>query len=43
MASLIAGWLWDQSGHATVFFFGAAFAVVGGIALLVLVPDNPKA
>jgi MFS family permease len=43
MASLVAGWLWDQLGHAVVFFFGAAFAVVGGIALLVLVPERPKA
>ena len=43
MASLVAGWLWDQLGHAAVFFFGAAFAVVGGIALLVLVPEKPKA
>jgi len=43
VASLAAGWLWDQVGHAAVFFFGAAFAVVGGIALLVLVPEKPKA
>ena len=43
VASLIAGWLWDQSGHTTVFFFGAAFAVFGGIALLVVVPEKPKA
>jgi len=43
VASLVAGWLWDQLGHAAVFFFGAAFAVVGGIALLVLVPEKPKA
>jgi len=42
-ASLIAGWLWDQAGHTTVFFFGAAFAVVGGIALLMLVPGKPNA
>jgi MFS family permease len=42
IASLVAGWLWDHAGHATVFFFGAAFAVVGGIALLALVPANPK-
>lgn len=41
-ASLIAGWLWDQVGHATVFFFGAAFALVGGIALVMLVPEKPK-
>ncbi|MGZ5875584.1 MAG: MFS transporter [Bradyrhizobium sp.] len=40
VASLIAGWLWDQVGHASVFLFGAAFAVIGGIALLVLVPAN---
>jgi len=42
VASLIAGWLWDQVGHASVFFFGAAFAVVGGIALQMLVPANLK-
>jgi MFS family permease len=24
VASLVAGWLWDQVGHATVFLFGAA-------------------
>jgi MFS family permease len=42
IASLVAGWLWDQAGHATVFLFGAAFAVVGSIALLALVPANPK-
>jgi sugar phosphate permease len=42
VASLVAGWLWDQLGHTTVFFFGAAFAVVGGIALLILVPAKPK-
>jgi MFS family permease len=41
-ASLIAGWLWDQVGHATVFLFGAAFAGVGGVALLGLVPPNLK-
>jgi MFS family permease len=42
VASLVAGWLWDQLGHTTVFFFGAAFAVIGGIALLILVPAKPK-
>jgi MFS family permease len=40
VASLVAGWLWDQVGHATVFLFGAVFAVIGGVALLVLVPAN---
>ncbi len=43
VASLIAGRLWDQVGHAMVFFFGAAFAVIGGIALLGLVPEKLKA
>jgi len=38
LASLLAGWFWDRVGHAAVFFFGAAFSVVGIAALLVLVP-----
>ena len=42
VASLVAGWLWDQVGHVAVFLFSAGFAVVGGIALLVLVPDNER-
>jgi MFS family permease len=42
VASLVAGWLWDQVGHAAVFLFGAGFAVVGGIALLALVPENAR-
>ena len=41
-ASLVAGLLWDQAGHAAVFLFGAAFAVVGVIALLALVPDDAR-
>ena len=39
-ASLIAGWLWDKVGHSAVFFFGAAFAFVGSLALVILVPAN---
>jgi MFS family permease len=42
VASLVAGLLWDQVGHAAVFLFGAGFAVVGGIALLALVPENTR-
>ena len=38
VASVAAGLLWDQIGHATVFYYGAVFAVVGSIALSVLVP-----
>ena len=37
-ASLIAGVLWDRVGHAAVFYYGAFFAAVGIVALLVLMP-----
>jgi MFS family permease len=40
VASLAAGWLWDHVGHGAVFLFGAAFAVIGGVALLTLVPAD---
>jgi MFS family permease len=40
VASLAAGWLWDRVGHSAVFLFGAGFAVVGGVALLALVPAD---
>ncbi len=39
-ASLVAGLLWDRLGHAAVFYYGAAFAVIGSIGLLLLVPWN---
>jgi MFS family permease len=42
VASVAAGWLWDHVGHAAVFLFGAGFAVIGGIALLALVPADLK-
>ena len=42
VASLVAGWLWDQVGHVAVFLFSAGFAVVGGVALLVLVPESAR-
>ena len=42
VTSLVAGLLWDQVGHAAVFLFGAGFAVVGGIALLALVPETAR-
>ena len=38
VASVVAGLLWDHVGHSTVFLYGAAFAVIGSIALLALVP-----
>jgi MFS family permease len=42
VASLVAGWLWDGVGHAAVFLFGAGFAVLGAIALLLLVPADKQ-
>ena len=38
LASIVAGLLWDQIGHTAVFYYGAAFAVVGCIGLLLLIP-----
>jgi len=40
VASIVAGILWDRVGHAAVFYYGAAFAVVGSIALLCLIPGK---
>lgn len=40
VASLVAGLLWDRVGHAAVFYYGAAFAVVGSVALLVMIPGS---
>jgi MFS family permease len=34
------GLLWDRIGHAAVFYYGAVFAVVGSIGLLVLIPGK---
>ena len=39
-ASIVAGLLWDRIGHAAVFYYGAALAVVGSIGLLVLIPGG---
>jgi len=38
VASVVAGLLWDRIGHTAVFYYGAAFAVMGSIGLVVLVP-----
>jgi MFS family permease len=40
-ASLVAGLLWDRVGHGAVFFYGAALALAGAVALLALVPAKP--
>jgi MFS family permease len=42
VASIVAGLLWDRIGHAAVFYYGAAFAVVGSIGLLVLIPGKTE-
>jgi MFS family permease len=39
-ASVVAGQLWDHVSHAAVFLFGAAFAMLGIIALMGLVPAD---
>jgi MFS family permease len=41
VASVVAGLLWDRIGHAAVFYYGALFAVVGSVGLLILVPGEP--
>jgi MFS family permease/predicted RNA-binding Zn-ribbon protein involved in translation (DUF1610 family) len=38
VASVIAGLLWDHMGHASVFYYGAIFAFLGGIGLFMLTP-----
>ena len=40
VASVVAGLLWDRVGHAAVFYYGAVFAVVGSIGLLLLIPKT---
>jgi MFS family permease len=40
VASIVAGLLWDRIGHVAVFYYGAAFAVVGIIGLLLLIPSK---
>jgi MFS family permease len=40
IASVIAGLLWDQVSHASVFVYGAFFGAVGCLALLFMIPAN---
>jgi MFS family permease len=42
VASVVAGLLWDHVSHAAVFLYGAAFAVVGSIALVLLLPARQR-
>jgi MFS family permease len=40
IASVVAGSLWDRVGHAAVFYYGAVFAAIGTVGLLLLVPET---
>ena len=40
VASVVAGLLWDQIGHAAVFYYGVVFAFVGSIGMLLLIPGK---
>jgi MFS family permease len=40
IASIIAGVLWDKVGHVAVFYYGVASAVIGCVALLLLIPEG---
>ncbi|HTS80989.1 MAG TPA: MFS transporter [Myxococcaceae bacterium] len=42
VASLVAGILWDRVGHAAVFFYGAAFGLVGMLALVAMIPNTRR-
>jgi MFS family permease len=41
-ASLVAGQLWDHVGHVAVFYYGAAFALFGALALSLLVSERDQ-
>ncbi len=40
VASVVAGRLWDTVSHSSVFLFGAFFAVIGIVALLIFIPNK---
>jgi len=40
IASIVAGLLWDRASHAALFLLGAGFAAAGGLALMLLVPNQ---
>lgn len=42
IASLIAGALWDHIGHTAVFYWGAIFALLGCVGLLLLKPQESR-
>jgi MFS family permease len=42
VASVVAGLLWDRIGHVAVFYYGAIFALVGCVGLILIVPASPE-
>ncbi len=42
LASIAGGLLWDRIGHPAVFYFGALFALIGSVGLLLLVPGRVR-
>jgi MFS family permease len=40
VASVVAGLLWDRIGHTALFYYGATFAVLGSVGLLLLTPGK---
>jgi MFS family permease len=42
VASIVAGLLWDRIGHVAVFYYGALFALIGGVGLVLIVPAKPE-
>lgn len=39
-ASVVAGLFWDRIGHVAVFCYGAFFALIGSIGLVLMVPQT---
>jgi MFS family permease len=42
ISSLVAGLVWDRVAHEAVFLIGAGFAGAGALALVLLVPPDPR-
>lgn len=42
VASLVAGILWDHVGHGAVFYYGAAFGLIGLVALVAMIPNASR-
>jgi len=42
IASIVAGQLWDNVSHSSVFIFGAIFSLLGIISLFILIPHKKE-